>query len=167
MGSTRTDEKEKERERMEKYTSSTPPLFFLHSFLALSLFVSLSLSLENVCWVWNDPREGRQWEGDSKGNSIEPTYSSPFLHLLSFPLFPLLFLALRCQRCSNTLLLCLHHHLVRQKNNLSPSTLVSSLVPSLSQCAGKKIWGKLPVNERELGRVASKWPCFKESSVKT
>lgn len=169
MVSTRTGW-ERERENREIYLPSCCSIHKLQTLLyplstvlfCLSLFcVPLSLFVENVCWVWKDPREGRRREvgGWLKGNNIKPTYSPPFP--TSPPFLPsssslsLAFLprsgALRDRRCPNTLRPFSplpRHPLAGQKNNLSPSSLVSPLVPSLPQCAGKRRREKLPRIEK-------------------
>ena len=189
----RRDRKGKRERKGETYL----PILLLTNFhpssilcllpFSVSLWVSLTF-LENVCWVWKDPREGRRrvvggWLG---GNSIQPIYSSHFQHLLlCFPPRPPAPWPL-CPRVeppeaesaptpcfSLSLSLCPCHPTVGQKNNLSPSSLVSSLVHLLSQCVErgekKEMLPRIEKGNEDCweGQVAAWWACFGESSTQT
>ncbi len=112
-------ERQREKERMDKYTSPSCHYIhklpvFLYQFSTSPLqFLSLSsFSLSGKCVLNLEKPEGerrRKLWGWLEGNSIEPTYSPPFPHLLHFFAFflSLAFLAqrgaIRGQRCTDTL----------------------------------------------------------------
>lgn len=151
---------EKEREGEKKRNIPSHPAikftnFHPSSILSLLSF-TLSLSLFRFFWkmcVEFGKTRGREgggrWEGDSQGiASSQPIL--PLSYISSFPFLPLPpspwpF----CPReepleaqCAPTPTVSLslgpRHLLVGQKNNSSPSSLVSSLVPSFPQCAGRR-----------------------------
>ena len=125
-----------------KFTNFQPSFFF-----SLLFFLSLFYFLWKMCVEFGQTRgrEGRgRWEGDSKGNCIEPTYSPPSLHRLLPPFLPPA--PERSPRRSKVpqhtlslFSLLPNHPSVGQKNNLSPSFLpfFPSLVPLLPWCAGR------------------------------